>query len=89
MAIMTKRYAEKLQKIVESRKDEYNSLPKRLINKHGNKLELTVYCSYIDPDETSSYAQEKNAISYKDAIKYGYKPYWVRITIITPKEWLW
>lgn len=74
MTIMSKKYYDKLQKVVESRKDEYNSLPKRMINKHGNKLELTKYCSYIDPDETSSYAQEKNAMSYKEAISYGYKP---------------
>lgn len=46
-------------------------LPKVMVNKAGSKLVKTPYGSYVNPDEDGM-AQQKNAISYREAIKFGY-----------------
>ena len=67
---ITREQAKEACKIV---KQKYDHLPKKMI-RGKNILEKTKWGSYIDPNEESSYAQQKNALRYEQAIKYGYKP---------------
>jgi len=53
-----------------------NNLPKCMIKvtKHGTTTyERTKHGSYVDIDEYGM-VQQKNAMSYKELVKYGYKP---------------
>lgn len=51
-----------------------DNLPKRMISKHDTTIyERTKYGSYVNIDQYGM-AQQKNAMSYKELIKYGYKP---------------
>jgi len=52
------------------------NLPSRMVKrtKYGTSTyEITPYGSYVDINEYGM-AQQKNAMSYKELIKYGYKP---------------
>ncbi len=51
-------------------------LPKRMIKVTGygtTIYERTKYQSYVNIDEYGM-VQQKNAMSYKELVKYGYKP---------------
>lgn len=54
--------------------------PKRMVQrtKHGSTIyetiyEITKYGSYVNVKECGM-VQQKNAMSYKELVKYGYKP---------------
>jgi hypothetical protein len=48
------------------------NLPKKMKHRRGGRLEKTIYGSYVDPTDDGM-SQQKNAMSYKEAIKYGYR----------------